>query len=399
MCEIKAVLAMGWPVAAGAGHSRLLVGFRDDPRQAGGGVFLTKDSAPGSFEEVTYQFVKTDVGDVFWVQAVGKPEPIAAAPPARPAELKAHMVPPARPFHLESRPAQRWDVTFTQRHGPFQGLVYYAVPPNDPCQTIRSVELHAETHKGRVEAVRTTDASSFKKPLFKLEIAALAPFTVTAHVVVQFHHTELAPGAAHSQVQPLGQIERRQYLDDGWANEKERAWFTQWMKTHKLMRGNEEQCEFAFRILRFMREHFRYVIPDDLPEHKAMVARDPELGDWRYTLSTFSGECWRLSDTYCRVMRMNGIPARLVSGNHLDGDGGHHLRSLVFLSDVGWVPVEVTEAVTVPKNPPLDFFGTWGGNMLVGNRNLGFELAGPKGKWNIGTFDSLGFGAADGKWE
>jgi len=36
--------------------------------------------------------------------------------------------------------------------------------------------------------------------------------------------------------------------------------------------------------------------------------------------------------------------------------------------------------------------------MLIGNQNIGFELKGPKGKWNIGTLDSLGFAAADGKW-
>ena len=37
--------------------------------------------------------------------------------------------------------------------------------------------------------------------------------------------------------------------------------------------------------------------------------------------------------------------------------------------------------------------------MLIGNRNLGFELQGPKNKWNIDTFDQLGFGAADGNWD
>jgi len=72
MHEIKAVLAIGYPVAAGAEHSRLLVGYHDDPKQLGGGMFFTKDSGSGKFDEVTYQFVKTKVGDVFWVEAFGK---------------------------------------------------------------------------------------------------------------------------------------------------------------------------------------------------------------------------------------------------------------------------------------------------------------------------------------
>ena len=303
-----------------------------------------------------------------------------------------------RPFHLEIHDTKRWDVTMTVRHDPFHGVVYYALPPDDRCQTILHVDLHAETKKGRVEAVPVADAGPFKKPLLKLEVNALAPFTVVAHVVVQFHYTELTPGAPKGKVAALGPLQRREYLDDGWPDGKARAWFTQWMKTHKLMRGEEEEGAFAFRVLKFMQAHFRYVIPDDLPEHKRMVARDPEMGEWRYTLGTFTGECLRISDTYCRVMRMNGIPARLVSGNFIGTGSGHHLRSLVWLAGVGWIPVEATSAVSSPKEPALRFFGTWGGPMLVGNRNINYELPGPKGSWSIGTMDGLAFGAADGKW-
>lgn len=67
--EIKHVLASGYPVAAGSGHSRLLVGYRDDAKFAGGGAFITEDSALNRFDEVTYEFVRKDVADVFWVEA------------------------------------------------------------------------------------------------------------------------------------------------------------------------------------------------------------------------------------------------------------------------------------------------------------------------------------------
>ncbi len=73
--EIQRVLALGYPVAAGSGHSRLLVGYRDDTGSAGGGVFLTADSALNRFDEVTYEFVRTQVADVFWVEAVGAKSP------------------------------------------------------------------------------------------------------------------------------------------------------------------------------------------------------------------------------------------------------------------------------------------------------------------------------------
>lgn len=70
--ELKRVLASGYPVAAGSGHSRLLVGYRDDQDVAGGGACITEDSALNRFDEVTYEFVRKDVADVFWVEAMVK---------------------------------------------------------------------------------------------------------------------------------------------------------------------------------------------------------------------------------------------------------------------------------------------------------------------------------------
>jgi hypothetical protein len=67
--EIKGVLAKGWPVGAGSDHSRLLVGFQDDTKKKGGGIFFVKDSGTGDYEEVDYQFVRSKVGDVFWVES------------------------------------------------------------------------------------------------------------------------------------------------------------------------------------------------------------------------------------------------------------------------------------------------------------------------------------------
>lgn len=91
--EIKGTLARGYPVAAGSGHSRLLVGYRDDANTStadphaiapgatdapapatGGGVFLTLDSALNRFAEVPYTFVRKDVADVFWVEFVERAE-------------------------------------------------------------------------------------------------------------------------------------------------------------------------------------------------------------------------------------------------------------------------------------------------------------------------------------
>lgn len=67
--DAKAVLARGWPVAAGSKHSRLLVGYVDDPAQPGGGYFITKDSGKASFRRLAYDTARTKLASLFWVEA------------------------------------------------------------------------------------------------------------------------------------------------------------------------------------------------------------------------------------------------------------------------------------------------------------------------------------------
>lgn len=69
--EVLVTLAAGYPVAAGSAHSRLLVGYREDPAAPGGGTFLTLDSALAAFAEVTAEFVRTKVNDAFTVEVAG----------------------------------------------------------------------------------------------------------------------------------------------------------------------------------------------------------------------------------------------------------------------------------------------------------------------------------------
>ncbi|MCA9258690.1 MAG: hypothetical protein KDA61_05805 [Planctomycetales bacterium] len=68
--SIKQQIAAGTPVAAGASHSRLLVGYADAPQNpdGGGGHFVALDSATGAYETVSYAFVKANVADVFWIE-------------------------------------------------------------------------------------------------------------------------------------------------------------------------------------------------------------------------------------------------------------------------------------------------------------------------------------------
>jgi hypothetical protein len=79
--DVLATLANGYPIAAGAAHSRLLVGYREDPQAPGGGTFTTIDSALAAFGEVSAEFVRTQVCDAFVVEVTGT---TGTAAPGRP---------------------------------------------------------------------------------------------------------------------------------------------------------------------------------------------------------------------------------------------------------------------------------------------------------------------------
>jgi hypothetical protein len=95
--ELKRTIARGWPVGGGFlwpkkesiefkngilkivprkeimdGHSVLLVGYRDDEKQPGGGIFyLRNTSGPYRGGMLTYEYVKTYMNDALWVDYAG----------------------------------------------------------------------------------------------------------------------------------------------------------------------------------------------------------------------------------------------------------------------------------------------------------------------------------------
>ncbi|HLK58863.1 MAG TPA: C1 family peptidase [Chthonomonadaceae bacterium] len=109
IAEIKATLAKQWPVCGGFrwpkqavwkesvlqmcppeevfdGHSVLLVGYRDDPQQPGGGVFLMRNSGgDGSDGYMPYAYVQEYMNDAAWIGTQSKPrkDPQRATEPGK----------------------------------------------------------------------------------------------------------------------------------------------------------------------------------------------------------------------------------------------------------------------------------------------------------------------------
>ncbi len=77
------------------GHSVLLVGFRDDAAQPGGGLFLIRNtSGPSRDGLMTYEYVRTYMNDAAWVDIAGAPEAVPPGEPGSPGECAAQSVAP-----------------------------------------------------------------------------------------------------------------------------------------------------------------------------------------------------------------------------------------------------------------------------------------------------------------
>lgn len=64
---MKNVLRRGWPVCAGREHNILIVGFRDNARQPGGGAFIVRNSNSNQYRSMTYQETKAKSGAALWI--------------------------------------------------------------------------------------------------------------------------------------------------------------------------------------------------------------------------------------------------------------------------------------------------------------------------------------------
>jgi len=70
------------------GHSVLLVGFRDDPTQPGGGVFLVWNSGKGLRDgAMSYEYVRTYMNDAVWIGYKGAPSSQSRVNPTPPVLL------------------------------------------------------------------------------------------------------------------------------------------------------------------------------------------------------------------------------------------------------------------------------------------------------------------------
>ncbi|KAM9958835.1 hypothetical protein ACTFIW_012424 [Dictyostelium discoideum] len=112
---------------------------------------------------------------------------------------------------------------------------------------------------------------------------------------------------------------------------------------------------FAYRILLWMTENLDYKYPHGLS------------GKPIETFKAKHGDCGCHSNFFASIMRYSNVPTRLLFGRNADldkpGDGQTHVKPEIYISSIGWVPIEVTGK---SKNGYCDyFFGKDQGNFIT----------------------------------
>lgn len=294
---------------------------------------------------------------------------------------------------LDRRPADRWQVRFSGTVPSFSGSIIFPLPPDDPGQTIPSCNLTVRVSGRLVETRRIEEASPLAQKVLIVDVPDPSSVSVQVDVVAQLYETALGKPAVPP---PMPATHRRAYLDCRWEKPEHREWFGRFLDSAGLRRAADEaDIAFARRTLDYLARHFTYRIPDDEPAYRAAIRKHGEFSRWQYMIDTRSGECWRLSDLYANILRTADIPVRVVSGN-LVARRGHHLRTLVWLKDHGWLPVEPTAAVSARQADP--YFGAWAEPMLNGNAQIWLSIPTSHGRFNIGTIDWPWFYWRDGRF-
>lgn len=178
-------------------------------------------------------------------------------------------------------------------------------------------------------------------------------------------------------VAPLTAAERKYYLSSTSQVDHDARAFREWLEAKNLRRGDGEgELDFAARVLDVLRADFRYRF-DAEADKRASVACRAEATD-----------CGGLSSLLAGAMRANAVPARLLVGRMAlprKPDSGPaqiehdrpHVRAELFVTGIGWVPVDPTLAALSRRRPTAAFVGTDPGDMLVLHLDADLQLPFP----------------------
>jgi hypothetical protein len=247
-------------------------------------------------------------------------------------------------------------------------VFFVAQPPFHPSQSMKKIEL-------RPKGVEMRDLSALKRPVVRAQVSTKGkkPLTHRLNVKAQFEGTLFArrlvlrePGKSYGRVDELTPANRELSLASSPIYDFESEKFTAWLDERQLRRrANETELDFARRAFLSIKGAFTYEYEVEMNRAASHVC---EVG---------KSDCGGLSVLFASAMRANGLPARALAGcwaksaepGKLAGGVQYnqvHVKAEVYLTDIGWLPVDLASAISHDRSRDgLFFFGNDKGDFLT----------------------------------
>ncbi len=272
--------------------------------------------------------------------------------------------------HIEKMPVQRiyatlkldfeTDSAFAAR----EWVAYVCVPPVLCGQKDISVTLSAP-------GAKTSCATISEHSLLQRKLIAVRTYgdggfeqklPLEAHFWGTLFRRRLLPGSGGEVEKPSG-AEWRNCLAESETIDFKSFDFQSFLDRQGLrLRTGERDIDFAFRVFEKIRQIYSY---------KFQSGQDRRVSALCHVGET---DCGGLSFLFVGALRANDIPARPLVGRWAKSDnaqddaagyGQCHVKSEFYAADIGWVPVEMSGAVSHKDGKALNFFGVDNGDFLT----------------------------------
>jgi transglutaminase-like putative cysteine protease len=294
----------------------------------------------------------------------------------------ARAQPPA--YKIETTDRQKVNATITyelntRTFAVTKWMIFLPEPPELPCQG--GVKVTADpvgtivaeksplARKVRYIEIPVGNPTPGAGVTMKLEVEAV----LRSRKLVELKADEKPPAVA-----PLTAAERKAYLAPTTRVDHDAKAFQGWLDAQQLRRNAAEMpLDFAARVLEVLRTDFRYFYDPDADKRASVACRAKAT------------DCGGLGYLFIGALRANDVPARLLVGRHTlprkpgstPADTGYdrpHVRTEMFVAEIGWVPVDPASANAVKNRPVRDFLGRDPGDLLVLHVDADLQLPFPE---------------------
>lgn len=238
-----------------------------------------------------------------------------------------------------------------------QWLLYFPCPPGMNSQTLVSFA------SGDAKFQKVVELSSAKREVLRARIpvtnsTGINQISARCNYRIRIMERGIAsgPDANDKALEVPTPAERVRYVSPSTSYDFQSPIFKTWLNTNALLKQvSERDVDFAWRAFATIRK---------LYEYKYVQAQNRSVSALCQTNST---DCGGLSFLFIATLRANGVPARALIGRWLkpdaqraaaeNEDGKTHVKAEFLANKVGWVPVDLSQAVSNKTQAQSEYFG------------------------------------------